>query len=81
VLNKIDMIPAEEREARVKDVVRRLRWKGPVFAVSALAREGLAPLLHRTFEHVAAQRRSVVLPDERFDAPATDIPAGTGPHG
>jgi glutamate 5-kinase len=42
VLNKIDMIP-EEREQRVKDFVRRLRWKGPVFAVSALARENLEP--------------------------------------
>ena len=41
VLNKIDMIPAEEREQRVKDFVRRLRWKGPVFQISALAREGL----------------------------------------
>lgn len=66
VLNKIDMIPADERDARVRDVVRRLRWKGPVFAVSALAREGLQPLLHATFEHVADQRRVVTIPDQRF---------------
>jgi GTP-binding protein len=69
VLNKIDMIPAEERASRVKDVVRRLRWKGPVYAVSALAREGLAPLLHGTFEHVARQRNPVVIPDQRFGEP------------
>ncbi len=41
VLNKLDMVPAEERAARVKEFVRRLRWKGPVFEISALAREGL----------------------------------------
>ncbi|MFN9505428.1 MAG: Obg family GTPase CgtA, partial [Rubrivivax sp.] len=72
VLNKIDMIPAEERAARVKDVVRRLRWKGPVFAVSALAREGLSPLLHATFEHVSRQRNPVVIPDQRFDEPGVE---------
>ncbi len=43
VLNKIDMVPAEERAARIKDFVRRFRWKGPVFAISALTREGCEP--------------------------------------
>ena len=35
VLNKLDMVPAEEREARVKDITKRLRYKGPVFEISA----------------------------------------------
>src|SRR5687767_8383148 len=67
VLNKIDMVPAEERERRVKDFVRRLRWKGPVFAISALAREGLPPLLHAIWEHVASFQRPAALPDPRFE--------------
>jgi GTPase len=68
VLNKIDMVPAEQRAALVKDVVRRLRWKGPVFEISALAREGLQPLVHAVFEHVAATRPAQpVPPDERFE--------------
>jgi len=66
VLNKTDMIPADEREARVRDFVRRLRWKGPVFAVSALAREGLEPLVRAAYNHVAARRRQVEQPDQRF---------------
>jgi GTP-binding protein len=67
VLNKIDMIPAEEREARVRDFVRRLRWKGPVYAISALAREGLEPLLQATQVHVQAHRAAArEEPDERF---------------
>jgi GTP-binding protein len=68
VLNKIDMVPAEEREQRVTDFVRRFRWKGPVFAISALAREGLDPLVRAAYNHVAAQRRPQERLDERFDA-------------
>lgn len=45
VLNKIDLVAAERRDALVRDIARRLRWKGPLFAVSAVAREGLKPLL------------------------------------
>jgi GTPase len=67
-LNKIDMVPADERAARVKDFVKRLRWKGPVFEVSALARTGLDPLIHAIYEHVAATRpQQASLPDERFE--------------
>jgi GTP-binding protein len=73
VLNKLDMVPAEEREARVKDFVRRLRWKGPVFAVSALAREGLDGLVRAAYQHVAAMRRvASEAPDVRFVAPLAD---------
>ena len=67
VLNKIDMVPEGERSARVKDIVRRLRWKGPVFEISALARQGLEPLVRAVYEHVAATRETVpCVPDERF---------------
>jgi GTP-binding protein len=73
VFNKLDMVPAEEREQRVKDYVRRLRWKGPVFSISALARDGLQPLVERIHAHVAEQQQVAPLPDLRFDTPE---PAG-----
>ncbi len=73
VFNKLDMVPAEEREQRVKDYVRRLRWKGPVFSISALARDGLQPLVERIHAHVAEQQQVAPLPDLRFD---TAEPAG-----
>jgi len=73
VLNKLDMVPAEERAARVKDFVKRYKWKGPVFEISALARDGLQPLLHAIWEHVVAeQRKPPPEPDPRFDEPAAD---------
>lgn len=69
VLNKLDMVPAEEREARVKDFVRRLRYKGPVFEISALTREGCEPLVQKIFQHLAATRdaeKPAVHVDPRF---------------
>jgi len=67
VLNKMDMVPAEERAKRVKDFVRRLRWKGPVFEISALTREGCEPLIRAVYKHVSAMRNPPVeLPDPRF---------------
>jgi GTPase len=73
VLNKLDMVPVEEREQRVKEFVRRLRWKGPVFQISALTREGCEPLVRAIYQHVAAVRNVVPDdPDPRFDAAASD---------
>ncbi|MCB2016420.1 MAG: GTPase ObgE [Hydrogenophaga sp.] len=69
VLNKLDMVPAEERESRVKDIVRRLRFKGPVFEISALTREGCELLVQKIYEHIARVHESAQLPaqvDPRF---------------
>ena len=82
VLNKLDMVPAGEREKRVKDFVRRLKWKGPVFQISALTREGCEPLIRAIYQHVAALKNVVPDdPDPRFEAAATDTspPANTPP--
>lgn len=40
VLNKADQLLDEEREARLQHVIERLEWKGPVYVISALEREG-----------------------------------------
>jgi GTP-binding protein len=40
----------------VREFTRRMRWKGPVFLVSALVREGLKPLVEKTWAHIAADR-------------------------
>lgn len=64
VLNKLDMVPADEREKRVKDFVKRMRYKGPVFEISALTREGCEPLVQTIFQHVHAQQKSEQEPEE-----------------
>ena len=77
VLNKLDMVPTEERAARVQDVVRRLRFKGPVFEISALNHQGCDALVKAVYKHVHAQQVLEQPPapvDLRF---APDAPAGT----
>jgi len=69
VLNKIDMIPAEERAARVKDFVKRFKYKGPVFEISALTHEGCQPLVQAAFQHIKSQQiaeQPPVYVDPRF---------------
>ena len=75
VLNKVDMLPAEEREARIKDIVKRLRYKGPVFEISALTREGCERLVLKAFEHIEALRVQAAGPvevDPRFTPDGAD---------
>jgi GTP-binding protein len=64
VLNKLDMVPDDERAARVKDFVKRLRFKGPVFEISALTREGCEPLVQAIYQHVKAQQVAEQPPTE-----------------
>jgi GTP-binding protein len=40
VLNKLDLLPAEERQSRVDQLIAELSWSGPVYGVSALTGEG-----------------------------------------
>jgi len=76
VLNKMDMVPLEDREKRVKDFVKRFKWKGPVFQISALTREGCEPLIRAIYKHVATLKNVIPDdPDPRFD----EAPAGSSP--
>ncbi|MCF5357891.1 GTPase Obg [Pseudomonas syringae pv. atrofaciens] len=44
VLNKCDQILEEEQEARKQEIVDRLEWTGPVYVISAIAKEGTEQL-------------------------------------
>lgn len=69
VLNKLDMVQGSEREARVKDFVKRFKYKGPVFQISALNREGCEGLVRAIYEHLEKQFKSTQVeeaPDPRF---------------
>ena len=57
VLNKLDMVPEDERDAKVKDFIKRFGWKGPMFQISALTREGCEDLVKEIYEHLAALRQ------------------------
>ncbi|MCX7278619.1 MAG: GTPase ObgE [Burkholderiales bacterium] len=56
VLNKLDMVDNDKRAALVKDFVKRFKFKGPVFEISGLTREGCEPLVKAIYQHVKAQQ-------------------------
>lgn len=57
VLNKRDLLPDEEAEKRAKEIVRRLRYKGPKFLISGATGKGtreLSEAVMRFLEETAA---------------------------
>ena len=77
VLNKLDMVDAEVRAAVVADFVKRYKFTGPVFEISALTREGCEPLIKAIYKHIKAQQVAE-LPeadvDPRFVAQEPELP-------
>ncbi|MDO8456385.1 MAG: GTPase ObgE [Burkholderiaceae bacterium] len=73
VLNKLDMIDADERAAKVADFVKRYKFKGPVFEISALTREGCEPLVKAIYKHIKAEQVSEQTP-EYIDPRFVEIP-------
>jgi GTP-binding protein len=65
VLNKLDLIPEEEREARCQDVVDRLQWTGPVYKIAAISQEGTFPLCGDIMKYIE-ERRLRAEEDEDF---------------
>ncbi len=72
VLNKLDLIPADERAARVKAFVKAYGWKGPVFAIAAINGEGCRELVFRIQDWLDAHPRSP--PPRRQPEAATPDP-------
>ena len=75
MLNKLDMLAPEERTARVSDFTRRLRYKGPVFEISALTHEGCEQLVKAVYAQVNAQQakeQSAPQMDPRFTTESAD---------
>ncbi len=76
VLNKIDMIPEDERQARIDAFTKRLRGRGRsaipvdttrIYPISALTREGCQQLIWAIQEYLDSQRTVVESePDVRF---------------
>ncbi len=57
VLNKLDMVAEDERAKRVKSFVKDFGWKGPVFQISGLTREGCEDLVVEIYDYLATQRQ------------------------
>lgn len=62
VLNKADQLLDEEREERLRAVIERLDWKGPVYVISALEREGTEALCQDIMRYL--DERTLRIADE-----------------
>ncbi len=58
VLNKLDLIPEEERQDRVDAFVKELDWTGPVFAIAAISGINCQPLTYAIMAHLEEMRRT-----------------------
>lgn len=54
VLNKLDMVPADERAARCADFLQHFGWDGPVFEISALTGMGCDNLCYAVYDYVSS---------------------------
>ena len=52
VFNKIDLLAPAQRERLIVELVRRLRWKGPRYAVSALTGEGCREVCYAVMDYL-----------------------------
>jgi GTP-binding protein len=58
VFNKADLLEPREREARARELVKRLRWTKPWFVVSAIKGEGCRELTYQVMDSLEAERRA-----------------------
>jgi len=58
VLNKLDLIPEDERQARVDAFVQAYQWTGPVFAIAAINGENCQPLTYAIMDHLDEMKRT-----------------------
>jgi GTP-binding protein len=60
------LLPAAERKKRTAAIVKKLKWKGPVYGISALTADGTKRLVQDVMSFLVEQR----------DAAATATPLG-----
>lgn len=52
VLNKLDLLPEDEREQRCDEILRRLAWRGSVYRIAAISKDGTKRLMQDIMEHL-----------------------------
>ncbi|GGY79488.1 Obg family GTPase CgtA [Marinobacter zhanjiangensis] len=57
VLNKVDMVAEDEREAHCQAIIDELGWQGPVFRISAISGEGTRDLTQAIMRWIEERAR------------------------
>ena len=81
VLNKLDLIPEEERQPRIDEFLAAYRqathYAGPVFPIAAITGDGTKPLIYAIQDALEQMARPEVEDDEAETETATAQPANT----
>jgi GTP-binding protein len=56
ILNKLDLLPEEEREAVCDDIIKRLDWQGPVYRIAAISKQGTERLTQDIMRYMEERR-------------------------
>jgi GTP-binding protein len=72
VLNKLDLIPEEDREKAVKDFLKAYKkatkYDGPVFPITAISGEGTKPLIYAIHEALEQMARPEIPDDDELES-------------
>ncbi len=72
ILNKADLLGEDERDKLTKSIVRRLRWKGQVFVISAISGVGCSELVQSIMNYLDSLPNTTTDADTaEDDAPAS----------
>lgn len=71
VINKIDLLPEDEREQVCDDLIKRLDWKGNVFKISAVSKKGTQELCFKIMDYVEEQKEAALAVNENKDEAET----------
>jgi GTP-binding protein len=77
VLNKLDLVPADERAARAAAFIEAYGWTGPVFAIAAINGEGCRALVFGIQDWLDAHRAPPNA--DRSGSAASDEPINIAP--
>ena len=56
ILNKLDLLPEDEREAVCEDILQRLDWQGPVYRIAAISKQGTERLTQDIMNYMEERR-------------------------
>lgn len=60
VLNQLDKLPAAEANALCDEIIARLKWTGPAYRISAIARQGVEQLCYDIMNSLEAMREELI---------------------
>lgn len=73
VLTKTDQVEPSALDKKISDIIDRLQWSGPWFAISAVAREGLNDLSWAIMQHIDEHRPTAEPQARQWEVPPHEL--------